>query len=224
MSARGFGLAYLVAGIALVAALAGLYAFVDGRGYKRGAAEKQVEWDKSKEETRKELAALKAARDALLLQRQRELEIAHTNAAGSEAKWKEEVRRARREGKTLASCGPAEPVPGIPRDRERVAGTGLRPMGGDRGARAPGIRLHWRFVGLHDGAYTDRAGQPLFGASAEHAREAARADTASPYGLEDLLDVHGDNAAGHSACIRDLNEVMDRVEKLEAQWGQRGQP
>lgn len=209
--------------VALGGALLVVAAFGVGhwRGYNAGAEAKQAEWDRQK------LADVKAGqdRDKAVSQALGVLAsgkaAAESAAATNEARWKEAQREARRNGDALAVCedtGQAETA--LASDAHgggEPAGSGARQD--DVGLRRPNRpRLLWRFVGLHDGAFTDLNGQPLFGDSARYASDPARADAASPYGLDELVDVDGENARALSACRRAYFDTLNKLKAAEAAW------
>lgn len=211
MKQRGFvvpPIAYLIAGIAFLGALAGLYGWVHGNGVKVGEANIQAKWNKQIEKDR----ALEAARtqdvsDAIKEKEQQRL-AALSTAADNDTKWKEKVREVRRLQAQLASVD-------APKNGDPNAGVGV--AGG--GVTSPRISLLWRYVGLHDGAFTGIDGKPLFKAQSEYALAPERADTASPYGLSDAIDIHGENARGFSACLRAFDDAMSKIDAAEKAWG-----
>lgn len=214
----------LGAASALLATIWGAVAWHASTHFKRGETSKQVEWDKQEKERRKaERARADAVAAALLLQQQR-ADTAEVRAAENERRWKE-ARRANRHA-TLGSCAPATPptpVAGpVVADREPapVAGAGIRAPGAAGGdpAGAPGIRLHWRFVGLFDSAFTGIDGEPVYRAEAQFALEPSRVDTASPYSLDDVLDVNGENARALGECIRAYGQAMSAIDAAATAW------
>jgi hypothetical protein len=189
--------------------------------YALGEGAKQSEWDTS------ELARAAHERDrnkavgvALLLAEKARI-AAEDKAHEHENLWKEERRENRRTGKSLGSCEEPRPDPAPPAGAGDLArgdsGAGVRAPGV---AGRPGVLLHWRFVGMYDGAHSAGRihGEPIFGATAEYALAPERADTASPYTLDDVLDVHGENAFEWGKCRRDLNAAIDLVEAAEAAY------
>jgi hypothetical protein len=228
------GLYIALAGLVFAAALVARSWIADHAEthYKRGLADKQLEWDKDKERAaeleRQKHAALGRA---LLAEENRRL-AAEEAADRNDAKWKEARRDASRKHAALASCeastGPAEPPRALAGAAGPVGPVEPAGNGGEVGgpapaaARAPaggtGIRLHWRFVGLFDSVYTGLDGQPLSRAAVELAAGAPGAEAPSPYGLGELLEVHGDNARGLSKCRRDIASVRTKVEKAVAAW------
>ena len=154
----------------------------------------------------------------------KQVAAARAEAGKYKADW-QEARRASR-GERLASCD------GTSSGATAVAeGAGVGEQPASEGARGPGLRvpgaptvhLLWRFVGLHDGAFTGLEGEPLFAASREYALDPARADTDSPYTIDDALDVAADNAFKLSACRRDVAKAREVVEQAAAAWGKEHQ-
>lgn len=187
---------------------------VEKKGYDRGVAETTLR----AEEARKRRDAEVAGALDMLAKR---WGTAQAEAEQATAKW-QEARNADR-GKQLGVCEVQGPSKAAPRRDPPVAGepagTGVRQAGVAGGDRA-GVRLLWRFVGLYDGAHgAGDGGQPVFGATQAYALAPERTDTASPYGLDDLIDVHADNAWKWAECRRDLNAAIDAVEAAERAWG-----
>lgn len=225
MRQRGFGwievVAVLAAAAALIAALWGGLAWHANVHFKRGQADVQGKWDKAELAAEAERRALDVAVAGALDVLAKQVGVARAEAEKHKTNWQEARDEARRNGKQLGSCevpGPDQsPSPsgaglgGLP------AGNGIK-QGGVAG-RDPGIRLHWRFVGLYDGAHSDGiTGKPLFGATQAYAFASERADTPSPYGLDELIDNVGTNAERWANCRRDLNAAISEVEAAEAAW------
>lgn len=190
---RGFAtiLMYGLLALAILGALGGIY----GYGYSAGKDAKQAQWDEANrkaqdradQERREREAAARAASEA----RQR----AERDAADYRARW----RAASAKQPVLASCGPAEPAGAVPAVHER-------PNAPDRADG--GLRLTPAFVLLYDAAWTDANGKPLFGDPGGPVGEAAAATPA------ELLRVHEENAARCSATSRQLNALIDLIERL----------
>lgn len=205
---RGFAIPQLMLGVIVVAILAGAFFM----GYRAGANSERATSEK------RELAAIAAgqARAAdvsdAIKEGQDRAAVAAGRAAGNDEKNREALRAARRNNLVFASC-PAALVAG-----PSPFGSGLQvpraPAGGD-----PGVRLNWRFVGLFLNGHTGNDGQPLFGAASQFALAPERADAASQYGLFDVLDVENENAVKWSQCRRDLNALMDGIQRVHAAWG-----
>lgn len=239
MRERGFAIpmqAWAALGVlaVLAAAAVAFHAWrngVEDSGYRRGLAEKQAEWDQAKLEQ----ADLERRRNGAV---ERELAIARQDAEtfaqaaeDFEGKWKEALREVRRSSVALGSCGssaPAEPAVAVAggargADPAPAGGVAGEPAGSglvapDGGARVAGVHLHWRFVGLYDGAFTGLDGKPLSPAAAQLAAGAPGADAPSPYGLEELAEVAGDNGRKHSACRRDVANLRAEVERAAEAW------
>jgi hypothetical protein len=209
--------------VLMATALAGLVlavcAYVAGewRGANRGRAEVQAKWDAQK------LADVAAgqARDRATLKAidraQESAAAAAKLAAENETKWKEALRDAQRNRKPLGTCvterGPTEPVQpgGSARPEEHAPADGAT-------APAPRLLVLWRFVGLHDGAFTGLDGQPLFGDSSQFALDDSRADAPSPYGLDDLIAVNGENARALSSCRSAYAQALEALDAAAAAW------
>lgn len=215
---RGFvvpmPLVWAIGGALVVAALVGY-------GYRLGSNAKQGEWDKEKAAAAKAEVARVAEVGRALLAKDKIAEAANERAAANDAELKERRNAAKRNGLALASC-PGE-RPSAPRGGEAAAVAGEPAGSGDRAAsvagdRSGGVRLHWRFVGLHDGAFTARNGEPLFRAATQYALAPERADTASPYTLDDALDVASENARAFSACLRSFEQAIEKIDAAAAAW------
>jgi hypothetical protein len=76
------------------------------------------------------------------------------------------------------------------------------------------------FVSEYNTAWTGADGQPLFPdpSGPTPPAGAAGAPGASPYGLDDLIDVHGENSRRFSACLRGFNSLIDTVQSLREKW------
>jgi hypothetical protein len=217
-------LLYLLAAIALLGAVYGFYAAVDGRAYKRGAAEKQGEW----EAANRAAQALQRAREQDVSDAIKEKEAQRTAAAdraeGFEIRWKEARREIRRNGNPLATCDAPPSAPPL----AGAAPADVARSPADPAALRGRVRFTWDFVRLYDAAWTGPGGESVFGAAAGLAGAFA-ADPAAPagpsaYGPDELLDVHGDNAARASACRRDFSALIEKIRAAEAAWGKRAPP
>lgn len=214
MRQRGFGiLGYLIAAGALVAALAGLYALVDGRGYARGSSEMQQRWNAANQEAddtqrererdvSKELAVVDTARQA-----------AEDKASKANLRWQEAKRESDRRGRALAA------IESEPRGSGPVASGQSAAPDAAAAVDQPGVRIRttWEFVRHYDSAWTGAGGEPVFPAAAGYS-PTAESGAASPYGLGEVLDVHGENARRCSTDRREFQTVIDRIEAAERAW------
>lgn len=221
MRQRGFGLIELVIVVACILAVAAVVYGIYHKGYAAGAAEKQVEWDA---DNAKKLAAAKA-RDALV---DASLEAARKRAQDAEQEAEknnrllaEERRRAKRNGTALAACVTPDARASGGAD-DRVGGDGggrglqAPPAGGGGVAAGPRVAFTWPFVLQFDRAWTDLDGQPVQEAPA--GGESPERSGASPYGAEDILDVHIANAEACSRDRRSLAAVMGRIDTAAKAW------
>lgn len=229
---RGFAIPSLttilvVLGAVTLAASAiwGAVAWHASVNYQRGANAKQLEWDQAKLEAAEDERVRRAAVNAALEDERKKRAAAEAAAHNANRKW-QEARRANRDA-ALGACAPAqriEPDGPVAQDRDgRAAGGALRMPAGSADRDHPaggGVVLHWRFVGLWDGAYTTAAGEPLFGAASEHALAPERAGAPSPYTLDDVIDVHGENARAHSDCLRKFDQVIANIERASQAFDQ----
>lgn len=83
-------------------------------------------------------------------------------------------------------------------------------------APRPAVHFNWGWVYDYDAAWTGAAGEPVFGNRPDAAGPPAGMDAASPYGPEQVFDAHADNAAKCSKIRRQLNELEDTLDALEA--------
>lgn len=216
----GFSQVELVVVLAVLIGIAAFGAYC----FHLGSEHKQAEWDaKQVADIRASVARDQDVSDAIKEVHDKSM-LAEQRAGENEAKLKGELREARRNGERLAVCeeqGPAaSALAGAPDGAPVASGSGLRPAGvAARGAR---IRLLWRTVGLHDGVFTGVDGEPLFPDSAQFARAPERADTASPYELDELIEVDGENGRALSKCLRWVNDVELKLQAAEKAWDKKG--
>lgn len=157
-----------------------------------------------------------AAADAARLQREAEaqkaviaLQQADRRADDAESKWRA-ARRASA-GVPLAVCPtPSHPAPGAP------AATVASPDA------APSLRLTYSFVRQWDAAWIGQNGQPVWPqpdtGSAPDGTVRPDPATASPYGLGEALDTHGENAARCSTDRRNYAALVALIKRLRADW------
>lgn len=225
MRQRGMILVYGLVALAVIAAAWGALSWHAGVHFARGQADRQAEWDRDTIANERIAAARRAAVTAALQAEKVKTAAAEELARIHEINWRRARDEARRNGKPLGSCqgegssarpaGVAGPVAGEP------AGEGLRAPGVG-GADRGGVALHWRFVGLYDGAHTGPDGQPLYRAQVDHALAPGRADTPSPYGLDELIDAHGENARRFGACLRAFDDAMRKLDAAAEAWDRVG--
>lgn len=219
----------LAALASLVAATLGAIAWVDSRGYNRGVAETETRWNEANRKAQAEQRAREAAVAAALAEEQDRRLSAEARAEQNDRKWREAVRDSRRNKVALGTCvQPATKRADAGADGRgphagagELVGGGIRaPSVGADAARDPvlgSIRLTWEFVRLYDAAWTSRSGEPVFESPA--GGEAAQSADASPYGLDEVIEVHGENAASCSADRREFQALIGRIEAAEAAWG-----
>lgn len=204
----------VVIAVALSAVISGVMWFAH-INYERGADAKQVEWDEANRRAAEEDRARRNAINAALEAERRKRAEAETAAASADRKWKEALRANR--NAALSACSPPAPAGPVVEAGESV-GTLRFPRSASPGPADSGAVLLWRFVGLYDGAYTAIDGQPLFGAAAGYALAPERAGSPAPYGLDDVIDVHGENARAHSDCIRKFDQAVSAIERAARAW------
>jgi hypothetical protein len=226
--ARGFaGLELLMyAGIALaiLAAIGGIIWWADANietsaGVKRGEANRQALWDKANRDAEQDQRA-REARVATSVQAVEAMALASAGAArDADQRWKEKARESNRNQVALGVCtlGRAAEPAGVRGDRPG----GAPAVGDTPPATGDSLRLllTWEFVRQYDGAWTGRDGQPVFGAAARG--EGATGAGASPYGLEELRDVAGENARLCSEDRREFASLILKLRAAERSWGAR---
>lgn len=215
MRQRGFGWIQLVAVLAAAAALVALVEWgvhsVDQRGYARGVAEitaKREAADRVAQESQRarEVAVQKAITTA-----DEKRQVAEVKAKESETKRQEAIREARRNRVALAVLEPASA------DRGAVANGIRAPVDTSAGVFAAGsVRLTWEFVREYDSAWTGSDGKPLFNAVGGSESSAS----GSPYGLTDIIDIHGENAKRCSEDRLNYQTLIDKVKAAQSAWGQ----
>src|SRR3990167_747430 len=222
MRERGFIVpvwGYLVLAIVVLGMLYGLLAWVDNNwetsaGVRKGEAFRQAEWDAANRQAETDEKERQAAITAALLDEQKLADAADRRADDSHTLWKEAQRDARRKGTALAVCaGTPEPQPS-----GGDSGGGLRAPPSVAPAGDPGIRLTWGGLRLYDAAWTGSDGKPVYPTPAG-SDGTAGPGAASPYRLDDLVDVHGINAERCSADRRDYRALINRIRAAEAAWG-----
>lgn len=204
MRQRGSILVYLAMAMVAMAMMYGLFALVDRNwvttaGIKKGEAAKQAEWDAANRKAEADAKVARLEREKEARKASAELQDAESRAREWQAKW----RKDRTNGNRLAVCpeGPATP-------RTALAGASPPP---DR------LRLTYGFLHDYDGVWTGLAGEPLFGDPRGSAEGAPSPDAPSAVGLEELLDVHAENAARASAASRQLTKLIRLIRRLQQQ-------
>ena len=207
---RQFGFGYVemaIAAVVIVGLIAGAMWFYS-TGKSAGEASVRAEWSRAKLQAIEDGRKRDEAVTAELLEAKKTRDAAQAAANFNRTKWQEAKREVERSGKELASCATARAEPG---------------QSSPEPAPVAGVRLHWNFVWLYDGAFTGTDGQPLFAAPTELPSNTGGADAAapSPYGLAELLTVHGENAMKQSDCRRALIQVRTEIERAAAAWDKR---
>ena len=195
---RGFGIiVYLVLALAILAMLSG----IAWKIRESGKDAIRVEWAAANRLAEAEQARKRLASEEVDRQQRIALQQAQKEAKANETKWKQERAKAR--NVALAGCSAA---PRMAQDST------AKPPEGSSG----GVRFTWRFVMLYDTAWTGQAGQPVFGHNPTP--EGAGADTLSPIGPQELTDTHQENAARCSEDRRNLNNLIETIERLRLKW------
>ena len=194
-------LGYLIAGIAFLGALAGLYGKVHHDGYAEGVQEITAKWQ----------AADKAAAD-LEAKRQADADLTAKSSAGLlaaaqqkadtyEAKWN--LERKRHADNTLAGCITAPPAVST-----GLADTPLAP--------GPGVRFSAGFLRDWNAGWTGDSGEPLYPDSP--AAASYPDDALTSVGPGEVLDNQHANAETCSADRLKLDSLIGQIEKLRAGW------
>lgn len=192
----------LIGAIAILGLLYALIQWADNHiatdaGIKRGEANIQAKWDAANREAQEKADAERRKNAAIVAAEQAKARDAEKVAADYELKWRQEREKSRGKPLTATVCPPV--IPGEPSQ-----------------PAIPDTRFTWRFVGLWDAAWTGKDGKPLFGDPASRAPAGASPDAPSPYGAEQAIDNHAQNAARWDVCRRSLNSLMDTIERLQS--------
>lgn len=192
-------LAYLIAGIALVGALAGLAAYER----KAGGDSVRVEWQAANQKAASEEAARQAKAKAIADASTAILAAAQQKATTFESKWRAE--RAKHPDSTLAGCSGS------------LQGAST---GGQATPAAPlSLRFSSGFLRLWDRSWTGQTGEPVFGDQPTPAGgKPDTPDTLTAIGPGEVLDNHQANAEACSRDRRKLNSLIDQIKKLRAGW------
>ena len=196
ISQSGFGIiVYAVLALAILGTLSGIAYKIRESG-KESVRLEVAERDRKAQE---EQAAREATARKTAAKAASDLAAAQQKGAEYAAKW----RKARAEAtKPLASC------PESPRsDATRPDGPIPSPSG---------LRFSWRFVSLHDRAWTGKAGEPVLPDPTPGT--VSDPDTPSPIGADQVLDNHAANAEACSVDRRKLDSLIDQIKRLEAGW------
>jgi len=208
---RGIIAAIYLYGFAALAALGviyGVYSWIDytwetSAGIKRGEANKQAAWNDANRKARAAEESARAERDRLAGEQSARLAVAEGRARDADANW----RRAR-------SAAARASVPLVVADCTGPAGGVSAPAPGGGGLRlATSMRFSHQFVREWDDAWTDAAGKPVFG---DPGRPLEAPGAASAIDAEAVLANHGENASRCSANSRQMNMLVDLIERLRA--------
>ena len=204
---RGFTLIHLGIVLGILVALGGLitwanYNIATTAGVKKGEASKQAEWSAANAKAEAEATRLRLEREAEARKTVAALHNAETEARNATERWK--AARIALGRTPLAVC--PTPQPAAP---DAATGTVASPDRPDAG-----IRLTFAYVLLHDRAWTGPDGQPVFGGAGEPAAPSPASGAASPYGLDQLLENHAENASRCSENSRQLSALIALIRRL----------
>lgn len=202
-SQRGSILVYLIAAAAVLATLGGIYYAIDSRGYARGKLEIQSEWTAANAAAQAEADAQRLERTRLAAEQSAKLATAQGRARDADTRWRAARTEAAREAVPLVVADCTGPTGSLP--AAAPGGGGLR--------MATSLRFTSDFVRRYDSAWTNSAGEPVFG---DPDRPLEAPGSASTVTADDLLTVHGENASRCSANSRQMNALINLLEKLRA--------
>jgi hypothetical protein len=193
---------YALGALAVGIAIWGAVSFISNNwetkaGIKRGEENIRVMWDEANIKAQAKADAERKANERIVEDERVKALKAEGVARDYEQKWRTARDQARSKPLALASCPPQK--------ANQPALT----------VEAPDVRFSWRFVRLYDSAWTGQDGKPVFGDSVTSKAASADPDGASPYGPDQVIDTHKVNAERCSAARRDLNTMMDTIERLQ---------
>ena len=172
------------------------------RTYQAGADSVKIQWAEANRMAEAEATRLRLEREAEARKTVAALHNAESEARHANIRWKH-TRNVL--GRTpLAVC--PTPQPAAP---DAATGTVASPDRPDAG-----IRLTFAYVLLHDRAWTGPDGQPVFGGAGEPAAPSPASGAASPYGLDQLLENHAENASRCSENSRQLSALIALIRRL----------
>lgn len=196
-------LAYIIAGIAFLGALAGLYGKVHHDGYEEGVQEVTAKWQAADKKAADLEAKRQADADLTAKTSAGLLAAAQQSADSYKAKWLNE--RKSHADSTLAGCSES-PTAGA------TATAGAIPP-------PPTVRFSRGFLRSWDTAWTGNSGQPILGNSpADQSDPTYSPDTLTAIGPGEVLDNHAANADLCSADRRKLDSLIGQIEKLRDGW------
>ena len=189
---------YAAAAAALIAALGGIY----GIGYKAGSNAVEAQWLQANAQAEEAERKSRIARETESRAQAAILAATDRRARDADARWRAERRKNRAPIATAPCPAPASTMAqGAPAEEYRPS---------------DGIRFTAVGLGLWDAAWTGSQGEPLFGDTASIAAGAVAAITPLPT-LEDAVDNHAENAARCSENTRQLNSLIELIQKLQSQ-------
>ena len=213
---RGFGLIiYAVMALAILGALAGLYALVDNSwetsaGIEKGEANITAKWEKENREAEVEAKKQRRASELLAAELARQLIVAEGDAEDYARQLEQERAKRKREGRPLAFADCSKP--------NQTGGTeNATPNKTDVTLT---LRLSWDFVREWDAGHTDQTGKPVFGIQPGGAAPGEQANSASPLTLDDALSNHNSESKLCSGDRRRLNALTNKIRKLQESWQQ----
>ena len=189
-------LGYLIAGIAFLGALAGLYGKVHHDGYAEGVQEITAKWQAADKAAAEREAKRMADADMTAKTSAGLLAAAQQKADSAEAKWN--LERKRHANNTLAGCAPAP-----------VANSTDKPG-------PPTLRFSAAFLRDWNAGWTGDSGEPIYPDSPPAASYPD--DALTSVGPGEVLDQQHADARACSTYARDLNSLIDQITALKAGW------
>ena len=190
---------YAAAILAVTLALGGLYYVIDKRGYERGAAEIKRDWLLANEEAKEAADKARKIRESEAAKVAKDLASAGNKARDFESRW----RAAKAANPVLATVICPKAGTG------NVAGI---PSAANSGGDGISLRFSDSFLRQWESAWTSQSGEQLF-----KYPDGVIAEATGTVTLDSVLDNHAENAFRCSANSRQMNALIDLIEKLRAQ-------
>lgn len=186
---------YAAAILAVTLALGGLYYVIDKRGYERGAAEIKRDWLSANEQAEKAATAARKVREAEAAKVAKSLASASNQARDFESRW----RAARAAKPVLATVECTGNVASVP-STNNPDSNGIR------------LRFSTDFLRQWESAWSIQSGEQLFKYPDGVIEKATGTVT-----LDSVLDNHAENAFRCSSNSRQMNALIDLIERLKEQ-------
>ncbi len=216
---RGSVLIYLGLALGILLVLSAIAYKIHDAGYQAGEKKIQSAWDDANRQAGIKERDRRTAAAEITGKLSKAAQEAADDAAFYKDQWERSKNEAHNKGISLANCQ-STPKPRTSTTTKLVE---RDPAPDEVGSERANVRVTWMFVGLWDSAWTDNSGKPLFGDTAGILAQAGATDpsASTDYGLETVLNAHKANAEKHDTCRRDLNRLIDSVERLKVDWDKR---